>query len=161
MFNVARRLLRCVTNEQLQALVAILLLNVIAWGGYVVLQDEPEAIYRYRETPAATANVTVSLDFGDAGLNATTFANETLVSFAGIVVTNDTSAYAATVAAARTQGFEVNVTWYSFGPYVHTIDGVAGDSGHYWALYHNSEYAIAGANDLQLQDGDVVLWKYE
>ena len=149
------------SSEQLQALVAILLLNAIAWGGYVTLQNEPETVYRFHAPLAESANVTVSLDFGEAGANATTFTNATTVSFAGIIVANDTSAYAATIAAARAQDFAVGVTWYSFGPYVHTIDGVASDSGHYWVLYCNGAYSLAGAGDLQLQDGDVVLWKFE
>ena len=148
-------------SEQLQALVAILLLNTIAWGGYVTLQNEPETVYRYREPLAESVNVTVSLDFGEAGANATTFTNATTVSFTGIIVVNDTSAYAATIAAARVQSFAVGVTWYSFGPYVHTIDGVASDSDHYWVLYYNGAYSLAGAGDLQLQDSDVVLWKFE
>ena len=141
------------SSETLQTLGIILLLNAVAWGGYVALQDD-------RETPAASANVTVSLDFGDAGANATTFANATTVSFAGIVVTNDTSAYAATIAAARANGFAVGVTMYSFGPYVHTLDGVAGDSGHHWELNHNGAYSMVGAGDLQLHDGDTIAWKY-
>lgn len=148
------------SSETLQTLGIILLLNAVAWGGYVALQEEPGVVFRYRETAAVSANVTVSLDFGDAGVNATTFANATTVSFTSIVVTNDTSAYAATIAAARANDFAVGVTWYSFGPYVHTIDGVAGDSGHYWELNHNGAYSMVGAGDLQLQDGDVVTWKY-
>ncbi len=91
------------SSEQLQALVAILLLNAIAWGGYVTLQNEPETVYLYHESLAESANVTVSLDFGEAGANATTFTNATTVSFAGIIVVNDTSAYAATIAAMRTR----------------------------------------------------------
>ncbi len=148
------------SSETLQTLGIILLLNAVAWGGYVALQEEPDIVYRYREIAAESANVTVTLDFGDAGANATTFINATTVSFAGIVVTNDTSAYAATIAAARANGFAVGVTWYSFGPYVHTLDGVAGDSGRYWELNHNGAYSLVGAGDLQLQDGDVVMWKY-
>ena len=62
--------------------------------------------------------------------------------------------------ASQTGGFSIDVTWYSFGPYIHTIDGVS-DSGYYWGLYHNGEYSMIGAGDLQLQDGDVVLWKLE
>ena len=57
-------------------------------------------------------------------------------------------------------GFSVDVTWYSFGPYIHTIDSVSDDS-YYWGLYHNGEYSMIGAGDLQLQDGDVVHWKLD
>ena len=142
------------SSEQLQALAAILLLNAVAWGGFMWLQEDPEL-------SSGSATVTVTLDFGNAGTNATTFANATVVTLENITVTGDTTAYAAMLVAQRENGFVIEVTWYSLGPFIDTIDGVAGDSGHYWALYHNGEYASLGAGDLQLQDGDVVLWKFE
>ena len=82
------------------------------------------------------------------------------MTFENVFVKNDTSAYAATILASQTGGFSVDVTWYSFGPFIHTIDGVS-DGGYSWVLYHNGEYSMVGAGDLQLQDDDVVLWKVE
>ena len=159
---------RRVMNENtVQIAVALVLVNLVAWGGYVALDDEPEIIYKYREAVADSANVTVSFDFGDLSNESATFfvstfnnTNVTSVSYNNVVVKNDTSAYAATILASQTGGFSVDVTWYSFGPYIHTIDGVS-DDGYYWGLYHNGEYSMIGAGDLQLQDGDVVLWKLE
>ena len=53
-------------NENtVQIAVALVLINLVAWGGYVALEDEPEIIYKYREPIADSANVTVSFDFGD------------------------------------------------------------------------------------------------
>ena len=155
-------------NENtMQITVALVLVNLVAWGGFVALEDEPEIIYKYREPISDNANVTVSFDFGELSNKSATFfvsifnnTDITSVSYEGIIVKNDTSAYAATILASQIGGFSLEVTWYSFGPYIHTIDSVSDDS-YYWGLYHNGEYSITGASDLQLQDGDVVLWKID
>ena len=155
-------------NENtMQIVAALVFVNLIAWGGYIALEEEPEIVYKYREPVTDTANVTVIIDFGNFSANSTAFfestfnnTNLTSVTFKNVFVKNDTSAYAATILASQMGGFSVDVTWYSFGPYIHTIDGVS-DSGHYWGLYHNEEYAMIGAGDLQLQDDDVILWKFE
>ena len=44
---------------------------------------------------------------------------------------------------------------------VSEINGVAADDKHYWALYVNDEYAIAGASETILKTGDTMQWKYE
>lgn len=155
-------------NENtMQIVAALVLVNLVAWGGYVALDDDPEIVYKYREPIAESANVTVTIDFGNLSSNSTTFFESTFnntdvtsVTFENVFVKNDTSAYAATILASQTGGFSIDVTWYSFGPYIHTIDGVS-DSGYYWGLYHNGEYSMVGAGDLQLQDDDIVLWKVE
>ena len=155
-------------NENtVQIAVALVLVNLVAWGGYVALEDEPEIIYKYREPIAESANVTVIIDFGNLSDKSATFfistfnnTNQTSVSFENITVKNDTSAYAATILASQVGGFSVDVTWYSFGPFIHTIDTVSNDE-YYWALYHNGEYAPVCASDLQLQDDDILLWKID
>ena len=155
-------------NENtVQIAVALVLVNLVAWGGYVALEDEPEIIYKYREPIAESANVTVIIDFGNLSDKSATFfistfnnTNQTSVSFENITVKNDTSAYAATILASQVGGFSVDVTWYSFGSFIHTIDTVSNDE-YYWALYHNGEYAPVGASDLQLQDDDIILWKID
>ena len=151
----------------MQIAVALVIVNMLAWGAYSTLQDEPEIIYKYREPIAESANVTVIIDFGNLSDKSATFfvstfnnTNQTSVSFENITVKNDTSAYAATILTSQAGGFSVDVTWYSFGPFIHTIDTVS-DDGYYWALYYNGEYAPVGANDLQLQDDDIILWIIE
>lgn len=155
-------------NENtVQIAVALVLVNLVAWGGFVALEDEPEIIYKYREPIAESANVTVIIDFGNLSYKSVTFfattfnnTNQTSVSFENITVKNDTSAYAATILASQVGGFSVDVTWYSFGPFIHTIDTVS-DDGYYWTLYHNGDYAPVGASDLQLQNDDIILWKVD
>ena len=155
-------------NENImQIAVALVIVNMLAWGAYSTLQDEPEIIYKYREPIAESANVTVIIDFGNLSDKSATFfvstfnnTNQTSVSFENITVKNDTSAYAATILTSQAGGFSVDVTWYSFGPFIHTIDTVSNDE-YYWALYHNGEYAPVGASDLQLQDDDIILWKID
>ena len=61
-------------NENtVQIAVALVLVNLVAWGGFVALEDEPEIIYKYREPIADSANVTVSFDFGDLSNESVTF----------------------------------------------------------------------------------------
>lgn len=50
---------------------------------------------------------------------------------------------------------------YDFGVMVHAINGLPSDSTHFWALYQNGEQATTGAAQLQLQQNDTIIWKYE
>lgn len=60
---------------------------------------------------------------------------------------------------ANTQ--QVDFDQYDAGVFITTIDGLAGDSGHYWAIYLNDEYATTSADKIFLQAGDKVTFKYE
>lgn len=59
------------------------------------------------------------------------------------------------------QVFQVGTKQYAFGEMVESINGVKADSGHYWALYVNDEYATKGLPDYKAQDGMKIAWKYE
>ncbi|MFH2022583.1 MAG: DUF4430 domain-containing protein [Patescibacteria group bacterium] len=50
---------------------------------------------------------------------------------------------------------------YEFGVFIESINGLAGDAGHYWALYVNGEYAQAGADQTVLNQGDRIEFRYE
>jgi len=50
---------------------------------------------------------------------------------------------------------------YDFGVYIESINGLAGDDNHYWALYVNGEYAQAGADQTILSQGDRIEFRYE
>jgi len=50
---------------------------------------------------------------------------------------------------------------YDFGVMVQAVDGLAADSEHYWAVYHNGDYAMVGLADLELAAGDQVELVYE
>jgi len=50
---------------------------------------------------------------------------------------------------------------YEFGVFIESINGLAGDAGHYWALYINGEYAQAGADQTVLNQGDRIEFRYE
>lgn len=56
---------------------------------------------------------------------------------------------------------EVAYKEYDFGVFIESIDGLAGDDTHYWALYFNGEYAKVGADQLELMVGDEVEFRYE
>lgn len=47
------------------------------------------------------------------------------------------------------------------GEYVDSIDGVAGDSGHFWSFYLNGKQASEGAGTYITKSGDQIVWKYE
>lgn len=56
---------------------------------------------------------------------------------------------------------EVVYDEYDFGVMVTSINGMAVDDDHYWALYVNGEYASAGADQTVLATGDTMRWVYE
>ena len=50
-------------NENtMQIVAALVLVNLVAWGGYVALDDDPEIVYKYREPIAESANVIAILE---------------------------------------------------------------------------------------------------
>lgn len=53
------------------------------------------------------------------------------------------------------------VTDPSFGEYVDSIAGTAGDSEGFWALYVNGESSTVGAASYEIQEGDTITWSYE
>lgn len=56
---------------------------------------------------------------------------------------------------------EVTYDEYDFGVMVTSINGMAVDDDHYWALYVNDEYAMQGADQTVLATGDTMRWVYE
>lgn len=47
------------------------------------------------------------------------------------------------------------------GAFVTSINGLAGDAGHYWAFYVNGKYAQKGASQTVLTKGDKIQFIYE
>tara|TARA_B100001123_G_scaffold17149_1_gene19201 strand:- start:2059 stop:2523 length:465 start_codon:yes stop_codon:yes gene_type:complete len=150
-------------EDTLQVIGALVLVNLIAWGGYTYIQEEPAKEYIdkviYQQPDVTIANVTVNIDYNGAESNATKNTNMTVVAY-NVTVVNDTSAYAATLEAGK-GNFEIIVTWHDqWGAYIKEIDGVSGD-GYSWGLYHNGKTAALGAASLILQEKDTITWKYE
>ena len=56
---------------------------------------------------------------------------------------------------------QVEYQEFDFGVMVTSINGLAADDTHYWALYVNDEYATAGASETVLKVGDTMQWIYE
>ena len=50
---------------------------------------------------------------------------------------------------------------YDLGVLIESIDGLAGDEEHHWALYVNGEYIKERADQITLEQGDLVEFKYE
>jgi hypothetical protein len=82
------------------------------------------------------------------------------VNWHNVSLTGISNAFKATQTAADT----LNYTVYSYGILVDAIDGVWGNSTHWWALFFwnltsgNWEFSSVGAIDLVLSDGDMIAW---
>ena len=111
-------------NENtMQIIAALVVVNLVAWGGFVALEKDPEIIYKYRDSISESANVTVIFDFGELSNESVTFFTNTFnnttitsVSYDNVLVKNDTSAYAATIVAAQMGGFSLTLLGIPLDP---------------------------------------------
>ena len=142
--------------------VALVIVNLVAWGGFTMLQDDDTKEYIdkiiYQQPEVSIANVTVNIDYNGAEVNATANTNITTVNYT-VTVIDDTSAFNATLEAGK-GNFQVTFSWHpSFGVFIEEIDGIAGGCA-YWQLLHNGESSMLGASSLILQENDSITWKY-
>ena len=150
-------------NENtMQIIVALVLVNLVAWGGYNYMQEESTKEYIdriiYQQPDVEIANVTVIINYNGAEVNATANTNITTVSY-NVTVIDDTSAFNATLEASK-GNFQVTFSWHpTFGVYINEIDGIPGTCA-YWELLHNGESSMLGASSLILQENDSITWKY-
>jgi hypothetical protein len=56
---------------------------------------------------------------------------------------------------------DVKFQQYDFGVFITEINGVAGDTQHFWALYVNDQMSQTGADQTVLEPGDVVEFHYD
>ena len=72
----------------------------------------------------------------------------------------------ALVTASHRRGFPLDLVWYDLGGggwtgfFVNAVDGVAGDSSHFWALKIKHRLAAAGAGAIPARTGVGVLYYY-
>ena len=150
-------------NENtMQIIASLVIVNLIAWGGFVALQDEETKEYIetviYQQPDVDIANVTVTINYNGAEANATVNTNITTVNY-NVTVIDDTSAFNATLEASK-GNFQVTFSWHpTFGVYINEIDGIPGTCA-YWELLHNDEVSMLGASSLILQENDSITWKY-
>jgi len=150
-------------NENtMQIIAALVIVNLIAWGGFVALQDEETKEYIetviYQQPDIDIANVTVVIDYNGEEINATANTNMTIVSY-NVTVIDDTSAFNATLEASK-GNFQVTFSWHpTFGVFIDEIDGIPGTCA-YWELLHNGESSMLGASSLILQENDSITWNY-
>ena len=148
------------TENSMQIAVALVLVNLLAWGAYSTMQDEQEYIEKiiYQQPDVQIANVRVTINYNGAEVNATANTNITTVNY-NVTVIDDTSAFNATLEAAE-GNFQVSFSWHpSFGVFINEIDGISGGCA-YWELLHNGESSSLGASSLKLQENDSITWKY-
>ena len=150
-------------NENtMQIIAALVIVNLIAWGGFVALQDEETKEYIetviYQQPDVDIANVTVVIDYNGEEINATANTNITIATY-NVTVIDDTSAFNATLEAGE-GNFQVTFSWHpSFGVFINEIDGISGGCA-YWELLHNGESSQLGASSLILEETDTITWKY-
>ena len=150
-------------NENIvQIGIALVIVNLVAWGGFMVLQDDDTKEYIteivYQQEEVDIANVTVTIDYNGAEINATANTNVTIVNY-DVTVIDDNSAFNATLEAGK-GNFQVTFSWHpSFGVFIDEIDGIAGGCA-YWQLLHNGESSMLGASSLLLAENDSITWKY-
>jgi hypothetical protein len=56
---------------------------------------------------------------------------------------------------------DVEYDQYDFGVFVTSINGQQSNSDYYWALYINEEYAQSASDQIELEKGDQVEWRWE
>ena len=149
-------------EDTIQILVGLVIVNLVAWGGFVAMQDDTTNEYIekiiYQQPDVEIANVTVTINYNGAEVNATANTNITTVSY-NVTVIDDTSAFNATLEASK-GNFQVTFSWHpTFGVYINEIDGIPGTCA-YWELLHNGESSMLGASSLILQENDSITWNY-
>ena len=149
-------------ENMMQIIAALVIVNLIAWGGFVALQDEETKEYIetviYQQPDVDIANVTVVIDYNGEEINATANTNITIATY-NVTVIDDTSAFNATLEAGE-GNFQVTFSWHpSFGVFINEIDGISGGCA-YWELLHNGETSPLGASSLILEENDTITWKY-
>ena len=149
-------------EDTIQIVVGIVIVNLVAWGGFVAMQDDTTNEYIekiiYQQPDVEIANVTVTINYNGAEVNATANTNITTVSY-NVTVIDDTSAFNATLEASK-GNFQVTFSWHpTFGVYINEIDGIPGTCA-YWELLHNGESSMLGASSLILQENDSITWNY-
>jgi len=149
-------------EDTIQIVVGLVIVNLVAWGGFVAMQDDTTNEYIekiiYQQPDVEIANVTVTINYNGAEVNATANTNITTVSY-NVTVIDDTSAFNATLEASK-GNFQVTFSWHpTFGVYINEIDGIPGTCA-YWELLHNGESSMLGASSLILQENDSITWNY-
>ena len=149
-------------EDTIQIVVGLVIVNLVAWGGFVAMQDDTTNEYIekiiYQQPDVEIANVTVTINYNGAEANATVNTNITTVNY-NVTVIDDTSAFNATLEASK-GNFQVTFSWHpTFGVYINEIDGIPGTCA-YWELLHNGESSMLGASSLILQENDSITWNY-
>ena len=149
-------------EDTMQIVVGLVIVNLVAWGGFVAMQDDATNEYIekiiYQQPDVEIANVTVTINYNGAEANATANTNITTVNY-NVTVIDDTSAFNATLEASK-GNFQVTFSWHpTLGVFINVIDGIPGTCA-YWELLHNGENSMLGASSLILQENDSITWKY-
>ena len=70
------------------------------------------------------------------------------------------TAFSALVAAVETMEYELQTQQYDFGVFVQSINGYESTAEQAWVYSVNGESGMVAADQMQLNPGDTVTWKY-
>ncbi|MHA1754476.1 MAG: DUF4430 domain-containing protein [Candidatus Odinarchaeia archaeon] len=130
------------------AMAVLLLFTSIGLASTTVFFYVQSENYRNAYESYATNSVFINI-----GIN---YGNGTISWYNNTLAPKNTTALSATILVAI-----VNYTIHPvYGAYVTGINGVEGDSNHYWAFYINGEYASVGASSYIVLNGDTITWVY-
>ncbi|MBU3906136.1 DUF4430 domain-containing protein [Patescibacteria group bacterium] len=92
------------------------------------------------------------------------FGDEDIKTFSDIAIGDNDSVFEVLQKAVSENNIELNYKDYGgdMGVFIESINGKRNDfdSGYYWQYWVNGQYAKVGASSYELQNGDVVEWKY-
>jgi len=146
---------KSMNSRSIVLIFGILLVVTASFSGCVA---EPTPL---EENEIGEISVVVTIDFSNRG-NETANLEEQLtngsITFEPVLIASGTTAYRVMEALQIRENFTMDVTFYTFGPYIHTIDGVAGNSDTYWSLEENGTASMVGAGDLEITADSNLAW---
>lgn len=93
-------------------------------------------------------SITTEIDFGD----------QTPVQH--ITEADDLTAYSALTKTAEAFNYEVVTEQYDFGVFIKSINGYKSSADKSWIYFVNGESGMVAADQVKLNQGDTVSWKY-
>ncbi|MCG2697535.1 DUF4430 domain-containing protein [Candidatus Parcubacteria bacterium] len=138
----------------------IIILIAVFFTGFIVGQQYAAEPAEQDSQPIVCQNeqeqkhVSLTLNFGNGDIK----------TFSDIIISDDAPVFEVLQKVVSENNIELNYKDYGgdMGVFIESINGKQNDfdSGYYWQYWVNGQYAKVGASSYELQNGDVVEWKY-
>ena len=145
-------------NSNIIILIAILLVTALFISGFVgalslgvITIGKEKTIVKYNSN-AAPVTATITIDYGD----------DTILSKE--ITSKNNTVYGFLMELGNIEGFNVKATYYGqfdslFVDSISSYEG--GTDNKYWIYYVNDESGYVGADKQLVNNGDVILWRFE